>query len=62
MYLFAMLWHATHPEYDKLEYDLAYEKIMVDWEEFNTSMFDDPKMSFYDCIIEYFNAKKRSKE
>ena len=62
MYLFAMLWHVTHPEHNKLEYDLSFEKIIVDFEEFKDSPFDDPKVSLYDCIIEFFNAKKRSEE
>ena len=61
-YLFSMLWHIRHPQHEKLEYDLAYEKIITDFEEFVDGPFDDSNTSLYDCYIEFLNAKNRSEE
>ena len=54
LYLFSMLWHNEHPEFDGKEYDLVYDKIMLDWERFKSGEYNDYNIPLYDSIENFF--------
>ena len=62
LYVFGMLWHIVFKEYGDLEYDVTYEKIMVDWKDFIHGGFNDPNAPLYECILKYLLDKKYKKE
>ena len=56
-YLFSCLWKLRDKKFKKLEYDLQYGLIFVEYDKFLKSKFSKLNTSFYNCMDLYFADK-----
>lgn len=53
VYLFSCLMKLFDKEFEKMEYDLQFEKAIEEYVKFENSTFNDVNKSEYDCIVNY---------
>ena len=53
IYLFSCLMKLFDKEFEKLEYDIQYEKAVKEYMKFASSKFNDVTKSEYDCFVNY---------